>query len=277
MFSRIVNLKIFSLIVISISGMGVVTPVSAQFAVEEGLISYWSFDKDTVKGDTVKDLWGNQDAESVGKIKFANGKIGQALKLEGGAGNYLLVTDDIKAAKIPTKEISTEAWVLTERFIEWGSFIGCMQDNGSFEKGWTLGMNNLISFAISTVKAKGVDGDGLLTYLKAGALDTGKWYHVVGTYDGKATKVYINGELKAETDIQNGDINYPANAFFTIGSYKDDNEDFTHEGLIDEVRLYEKVLTIDEVKQNFNSQGLAVHPAGKLSVIWGRIKASAIQ
>ena len=68
----------------------------------------------------------------------------------------------------------------------------------------------------------------------------------MGTYDGTNTKVYINGELRAETNIQNGDINSPPNALFSIGSYKDDNEDFTHEGLIDEVRLYEKALTINQ-------------------------------
>ena len=46
------------------------------------------------------------------------------------------------------------------------------------------------------------------------------------------------------------------------------------EGLIDEVGIYNKVLTENEIKTNFNSQGLAVSPQGKLAVAWGEIKGN---
>lgn len=52
---------------------------------------------------------------------------------------------------------------------------------------------------------------------------------------GIKLKIYINGNLKNTTDVQSGEINYPDVIFFSIGAYKDDNEDFIHKGLIDEV------------------------------------------
>jgi len=33
------------------------------------------------------------------------------------------------------KDITVEAWVIDEGLLEWGGYVGCFQDNGSFEKG----------------------------------------------------------------------------------------------------------------------------------------------
>ena len=48
------------------------------------------------------------------------------------------------------------------------------------------------------------------------------------------------------------------------------------EGLIDEVGIYNRVLTENEIAKNFNSQGLAVHSQEKLTTTWGNIKANKI-
>ena len=55
---------------------------------------------------------------------------------------------------------------------------------------------------------------------------------------------------------------------------QDGNTDGYLIGAVDEVRIYKKVLTEEEIKQNFESQGLAIQPIGKLSLTWGRIKAA---
>ena len=60
MFSFVMNATtktVLSLVAVLIAGLGIGTPVPAQTVViEDGLIGYWSFDKDTVKGNTVKDI-----------------------------------------------------------------------------------------------------------------------------------------------------------------------------------------------------------------------------
>ena len=78
---------VLSLAAVLIAGLGIGIPVTAQTVViEDGLIGYWSFDKDTVKGNTIEDIWGNQDAEMIGKLQIVEGKFGEAVRLEGGAG-----------------------------------------------------------------------------------------------------------------------------------------------------------------------------------------------
>ena len=46
-------------------------------------------------------------------------------------------------------------------------------------------------------------------------------------------------------------------------------------GMIDNVRIYDRILDEDEVAQNFESQSdqLPVEPAEKLSATWGHLKA----
>jgi hypothetical protein len=245
-------------------------PVFGQI-VEDGLISYWTFDEADIDGDTVKDIVGGQHGTMQGAPKIVGGRIGNALEFNG-VSDWVLVSDDINTMKIPTKEISAEVWVYPEIFIEWGGYLSCFQDNGSFEKGWTLGTNHQMSFAVSTENPD--DGDGTLNYLTAGIFDVENWYHVVGTYDGSSLKIYVNGEEKrAFLDIHSGEIQYPPNAFLTIGIYKDDNEHFPHKGMIDEVRLYEKALSQDEVVQNYGAEGMSVEPMEKLTTRWGNIKS----
>ena len=279
MFLFVMNVRkkvVLSLVAVLITGLGVAIPVAARTVViEDGLIGYWSFDKDTVKGKTVEDIWGNQDAEIIGDLQIVAGKFGEAVQLGGGAGARVQMTDDIKKAELPTEEMTVELWAWDEQFIEWGGYVVAVQDNGAFEKGWLLGTRwKMFSFALSSEDAD--DGDGLLTYLNAAnAAEMNEWYHVVGTYDSKEMKIYVNGKLEGTSGVQSGPINYPDRIFFSIGAYKDDNEDFVHKGMLDEVRLYDRALSEKEILNNMEAEGLAVEPAGKLSLTWGQIKAAA--
>ena len=279
MFLFVMNVRrkvVLSLAAVLITGLGVAIPVTARTVViEDGLIGYWSFDKDTVKGKTVEDIWGTQDAEIIGNLQIVVGKFGEAVQLGGGAGARVQMTDDIKKAELPTEEMTVELWAWDEQFIEWGGYVVAVQDNGAFEKGWLLGTRwKAFTFALSSEDAD--DGDGLLTYLNsANSYEMNKWYHVVGTYDGKEMKIYVDGKLEGTSGVQSGPINYPDRIFFSIGAYKDDNEDFVHKGMLDEVRLYDRALSEKEVLNNMAAEGLAVEPAGKLSLTWGQLKAAA--
>ena len=64
--------------------------VWAQQFVTDGLISLWTFDDKTVTGKTVKDMWGKNDGTMMGNAKVSEGKIGQALDLDG-AGSYVSI------------------------------------------------------------------------------------------------------------------------------------------------------------------------------------------
>ncbi len=92
----------------------------------------------------------------------------------------------------------------------------------------------------------------------AGAVSAGEWYHVAGVFDETDStapmKIYVNGELMDTSDYR-GRVNDTTNAL-GIGCIVRDNGNppgnsgqFFH-GLIDEVRLSDEALSVDEFLLN---------------------------
>jgi len=78
-------------------------------------------------------------------------------------------------------------------------------------------------------------------------LDIGKWYHIVGTYDGSIMKIFINGIMENSTTDVGSSILTNANVPVSIGRATEYNEFFN--GLIDEVRIYNRALSEEEIKR----------------------------
>ena len=75
-----------------------------------------------------------------------------------------------------------------------------------------------------------------------------KWYHTIGTYTSGDFKFYVNGDEEFTTSNITGLISNNTTGF-TIGATSTGTFDFT--GNMSKVRLYDKVLSPTEVKQNY--------------------------
>lgn len=188
------------------------------------------------KGSLSGVISGNVQLREVGGV--------EALELDG-LSNSILITDDLQTAKLPTEAIAAEAWVRIDTPVRWGGIVGAMQDNGSFERGWVLGyQDSKFSFGVA---AK--DGPDKLNYLTSkSSFQPQLWYHVVGTYDGKTQKLFVNGKLEASSISQQGPIHYPESAFFEIGAYHDKNENVRMTGMLHEVAVYGRTLSEAEIQ-----------------------------
>lgn len=86
--------------------------------------------------------------------------------------------------------------------------------------------------------------------------DRGQWFHVAGTYDGANARLYINGVLQA-TEAVTGNLTN-SNNVFTIGRkwdsavYPAGAGAFVFDGAIDDVRVYSRALSLDEVGRLYN-------------------------
>ena len=226
------------------------------------LIGRWVFGRRQRSGRRIQDLAGDHPAVLTGKTRFARIDDHEALVLDGSS-TQVLVAEDHRTAGLPSRELSAEAWVRVDQPLTWGGFVGAIQDNGAFERGWLLGYSGSNpTFALASKQ-----GSGKLTYLKAtSSLQSGQWYHVVGTYDGQRMRLYVNGELENESDTEQGDIFYPPQAFFEIAAYHDKDENFRMTGMLNEVRVYRRVLNPTEIKQHAAAKTLRTPPAAKLAL-----------
>lgn len=231
--------------------------VWAQQFVTDGLISLWTFDDKTVTGKTVKDMWGKNDGTMMGNAKVSEGKISQALDLDG-AGSYVSIAQPQDIPK-GNDTYAIEAWfyaniMKVEGIIGWGAW----------------GTSNQVN-----ALRLGTDVNGFRHYWWGNDLDkaTGDiskaWHHIIAQYDGKTRSLWLDGELiisdtPAGHNAQIADVN--------IGVTNNRSEFWN--GKLDEMRLYNRALKEDEILKNFKviSNAVAVAPAGKLSVCWGMIK-----
>jgi len=107
-------------------------------------------------------------------------------------------------------------------------------------------------------------------------LETDRWYYLAYTYtlaDNNVTvAIYVDGELTHSQQIPFPGGFPVSPTRITIGTWG--NQGWT--GIVDEVRLWNRALTAEEIKQSMNQSGeqlLTVEPREKLTSSWGRIKA----
>lgn len=250
MFNKI---SIITFVLAVIATVFIYNVAKAQL-VTDGLVSYWSFNKDTIKGETVKDVMANNDGIIVGKPKTVKGKFGEALELNG-AGDYVEAPDD-KSLQL-WESYTLEAWIYQKE--------------------------SRSSRIIDKITAGTADGPHLDTHpgtiLRscAGACISSNtnyslndWHHVVMTFDDGDVKFYLDasedGGGSAPSPLSGNSLP------LRIGA--DSNGQNLFLGIIDEARIYNRALSKDEVKQNSVAEGLAVERSNKLADTWGKIKVS---
>ncbi len=241
---------IFSFLVLAVCFMNA---AEAQFATD-GLIAMWTLDKADIDGDTVKDVSGNgNDAKIIGKLTSVDGVIDECLEFNRVSSSYVEIP-----ALGAWEQVSIECWAYT---VDLGhSYQGIVSTWA-----WTAGK---VHFKFESNQIQVGKNDGVKITFGA-EIDT--WYHIIYTTDTVANenKLYVDGELVAEGASGGTPENMDERR---IGSEHDGRY---LEGMIDEVRIYDRVLDEDEVAQNFEvkSNELAVEPAGKLATSWGKIKS----
>jgi len=230
--------------------MGVAMLVCAMTgrAQEPGLLGHWEFSPDRTQNKGMRAVTG-PEVTFFGSPRLTKDPGPPRIELPGG-DERIVISSVLDRAWLPAREMTAEAWVRVDRFGDWGGFIGVVQDNGDFERGWVLGsMKSSFSFGLTTEKA------GRLTYLAAPQpFVTNRWYHVAGTYDGSEMRVYVNGALANSSRDPSGPILYPPTAPFVIGSYQDDDERYPLAGALNEVRLYRRALDADEIRRHYESR-----------------------
>lgn len=239
-----------SCLVVSAAGLLLALSLDRSVAIagpepgDEGLVSRWVFDAEHVAGAELRAAVGSQHGTVLGPVRLQTDVAPRGLSLDGETNSVLLARSP-DVSRLPAQDISVEAWVAVDEPREWGGIIGAVQDDGDFERGWLLGFRkDRFTFALASEKA------ARLTYLTAKrGFRPGEWYHVVGTYDGRTQRLYVNGELEAEDGSQQGAILYPPTFFYEVGAYHDDDEQYRMSGAVHEIAVHERALGISEVRR----------------------------
>ena len=238
-------------------------------AVSEGLVSYWSFDQDTVVGKTVKDVWGTNDGEIEGEPKVVEGKVAEGMEFNGS--NQSVNVGDPADGSLDfgaRTDFTIEAWALPRNS---GSSMRIIDKKDGGDVGYMLEHNIKDGF-----QPYANDGQGNPSRVLEGMTHFNQWVHVVGVFERKGdVALFVDGELvrSVPSDAQ-GKENIDTKSPFYIGRRPGGER---WKGILDEIRVYNRALREEEIEQNFEARGGLAHAvdrAGKLAITWGRIKDS---
>jgi hypothetical protein len=221
----------------------------------QGLVAYWTLDGKDINWSTgiVNDISGQL---AYGKLismstttSPAAGKVGQALNFNGSNSYISIINRD----SLPTG--SGAPWTISL----WAkSNVSSGTNLMAFSYG--AGSNNTTPHVAVTAAGKwristwGNDVD-----VAAPLVAAGKWTHVVGTFDGTNLRVYINGALSAgPTAITSAPVTTNA----SIGANPTGGNLWN--GAIDEVRVYNRALSSNEVTTLYGAGGTVFNKATKV-------------
>ena len=204
---------------------------------ESKQVSYYSFDE--ITGTTVKDEWGNRDGQLLGATA------------KGKQGNALSVTEALNGVTVTGDNTTSGDWTIgywVKATSDFNQEISVLEDA---EKKYSLSLRlgsdsnrNGCGFRVG-------DGDGdVLTLADYGRLIKDTWYHMTWIKDEDAgISLYVNGERVGSNTWTNGkSIKAPYDVIGGTG--------FT--GLIDEVKVYNAVLTQAEIVASMQVDGINI-------------------
>lgn len=229
-------------------------------AVDDSLVLHFAFDEGN--GDEIFDdsMYSNHGSR-IGKAKWVDGKSGKGIAFNVNGDSVMVKNSD---SLCMTKAITMEMWVKLGGGAE-------IKQAGIEKGGWETGEYSIYPFYEGGTVVQFFDlpaacGDA---GVKGKSIQDGEWHYLVGTWDGKIISLYIDGELERSVPCE-GEIKRSAQSVH-IGS-RNGGERFLV-GTVDEVRIYNRALTQDEVKKDMRTFGpLSVYPSQKLTTCWGEVK-----
>lgn len=178
------------------------------------------------------------DGKSVGEVKIVEGKMGKGLAFSNEASYVEFPRTAV--LETPVQDMTMSIWVKSgdekaySDFFTKGDWNVLKTDakNGSisfFTGGWRRGENEVAQ-----------PGDWV-----------GNWHHLVGVVEGDTSRVYIDGKLIREAEVE-GTLKYTSYPW-NLGRNAEEPKGRGFTGTLDDVRIYPFALSSKEVEQLYQT------------------------
>jgi len=224
----VVSVLVASFVLLNLAG-------SAMAASDEVLVLHF----DEGSGTVAKDESGYGNDGTIYGATWVDGKYGKALSFDGKE-DYVIVENDA-SLNFGTGSFSVSVWVKSNEASTAHDIIIKSRRSGLVTpKRWRIGQNPNSDVFFD------IDDDtkpAATPHSTAVNIADGSWHHIVAVRKaGTGTELFIDGVMR-DSDADRGDISNTEHVY--IGCKSDKN---FFNGLIDEVSIYNRALTADEIK-----------------------------
>lgn len=193
-----------------------------------------------------------------------------------GVSNYVTMGDVLGFDR--TDPFSISAWIKVGA--GGGSFVSKMETTGTI-RGYDIGIDEGDSFRVTWIlRHDQATLDRMFIKSTTTGLNDGQWHHVVVTWDGDVAggvagaNIYLDGALDTPITVTDGLTGTLLNSIPFNISGRNNGVAEVYSGGIDEVAVYDKELSADEVAQLYNGGwpadlGAARRPSGLVG--WWRM------
>ncbi len=239
--------------------MGAGTVISDSLpSLDTSLAAHWTFDgRESLAGVAGDRTTGNNGSffNIATSTFFSLGRIGQAVTYDG-TDDYVLVSDAAELSATTgaaDRPLSVSAWIRPTSIATDRMIISKRDESVANGCEWWFGYGSTYvnySFGDGTNSANRIG-------MFAPALTENQWTHVVGTYDGSGSssgvRIYFNGVRVDTTNTNAGSYvrTRDSAASVYVGAWRSGAGTISgvHTGGLDDVRIYNKNLTSDEVSR----------------------------
>lgn len=202
----------------------------------------------------ISDSSSNVNASSNTGITSATGRIGGAASFPNATPDEIRVTSSPSIK--PTSALTLEAWANPTN--NGSSGIGQIFDMGYRSDGtWNspyLSYNLAMHQSASTVDFDLTTAGAIHSLNSASSVNYNQWNHIVGTYDGTALRLYINGVKDSNSTAVTGAIDYGTSGDLAIGLDSPYHKSYPWNGSLDEVRISSVARSTDWIATEYANQ-----------------------
>jgi hypothetical protein len=202
-----------------------------------GLVASYGFEE--ANGIKVIDASGNRNHGKIRQATRTKGRFGKALLFDG-VNDWVTVKDS--AALDLSGSFTLEAWI-KPKSVRRSSIIFKQAIDGS--------VYDLYAFQDADLPVSSFnDGTGYSVISNVNQLPTKGWVHLASTFDGTVQKLFVYGVEVSSSSAQKASI-APSNDVLRIGGNSVWGDYFR--GVIDEVRIYNRALTSEEIQMDLKT------------------------
>lgn len=213
--------------------------------VRNGLVGHWKFDEAITTGTTTWDSSNNGGhgflANGPTRTATASCEIGTCLDFDGTNDHVNLPTSTV----FDVSKITVSAWVVSDVTTADLTSVSRYNNAAPVNGNWILGHGA----TESTYRFLARIGGANQSAESNAGFSTDVWHHLVGTYDGSTVKLYVDGVERASTAIS-GSL---ATSTIAVRIANRDGNTNYWDGKIDDVRVYNRALSADEISRIYSS------------------------